>query len=224
MPPSGWENLDGLPIGAYRVRVQEEGTAGTAGQRYLAFYLEREGARSERPILRGLYAEPRPRPIPGWLDGFFRNPIPFRGNPVELGEPDLQEFFRAIGALIPPGGWLALAYETFGEPLAIHQETEQELRLGVPPILTPLGMCLFYARCAFPIRDWSIAEGWREGPRKLQGFKPREEAHYRRRLEELREEVQAFLRRTQGSARSKFLRARHRAEQLLAMWPSLEDR
>ncbi|WP_376788765.1 DUF1122 family protein [Thermoflexus sp.] len=218
MPSPRWETLDGLSIGAYRIQVREEGSAGTAGQRYLAFYLEREGLRSDRPILRGLYAEPRPRPIPGWLDGFFRNPIPFQGQLVELNDADLQEFFRAIGTLIPPGGWLALAYETFGESLAIHQETEQALRLGVPPILTPLGMCLFYADCAFPIRDWSIAEGWREGPRKLQGFRPREEAHYRRRAEALREEIQAFLRRTQGSTRPEFLRARHRAEQLLAAW------
>lgn len=224
MPPPGWETVDGLLIGAYRVRVREEGSAGTAGQRYLAVYLEREGILSERPILRGLYAEPRPRPIPGWLDGFFRNLIPFQGKPVELDEPELREFFRAIGALIPPGGWLALAYETFGEPLAIHQETEQALRLGVPPILTPLGMCLFHARCAFPIRDWSIAEGWREGPRKLQGFRPRGEAHYRRRVEELWEEIQAFLRRAQGSTRPEFLRARHRAEQLLAVWPPFEER
>ena len=217
MPPPGWETLDGLSIGAYRIRVQEDGSSGMAGQRYLAFHLEREGIRSDRPVLRGLYAEPRPRPIPGWLDGFFRNPITFQGEQVELDESDLQAFFQAIGRLIPPGGWLALAYETFGETQAIHQETEQALRLGIPPILTPLGMCLFYARCAFPIRDWSIAEGWREGPRKLQGFKPREAAHHRRRVEDLREEIQAFLRRTEGLTRPEFMRARRRAEQLLAI-------
>lgn len=68
MPSPGWETLEGLSIGAYQIRVREEGSAGTAGQRYLAFYLEREGIRSDRPILRGLYAEPRPRPIPGWLE------------------------------------------------------------------------------------------------------------------------------------------------------------
>ncbi|MCX7691548.1 DUF1122 family protein [Thermoflexus sp.] len=217
MPPSSWEALEGLSIGAYRIRAQEEGAPGTAGRYYLAFYLEWEGVRSDRPILRGLYAAPRPQPIPGWLDGFFRNPVPFRGRLVELDESELRAFFQAVGHLIPPGGWLALAYETFGETQAIHQETEQALRLGIPPILTPLGMCLFYARCAFPIRDWSIAEGWREGPRKLQGFKPREEAHHRRRVNELWEEIQAFLRRTEGSTRPEFLRARRRAEQLRLM-------
>lgn len=211
-----WETLDGLPIGPYRLRVREEGAARTAGQRYLAFYLEREGIPSDRPILRGLYAAPSPRPIPGWLDGFFRHPISFRGEPTELGEPHLRTFFRIVGRLIPPGGWLALAYETFGEAQPIHRETEQALRLGVPPILTPLGMCLFHAGCAFPIRDWSIAEGWREGPRKLQGFRPRDRAHYERRSDELWEEIRAFLRRTEGSPQPEFERARRRAEELIA--------
>lgn len=222
MAPS-WEALDGCTIGPYRIRVQEEGPAATAGHHYLAFYLEREGTRSDRPILRGLYATPSPRPIPGWFDGFFRYPLTLQGEAIELDDAQLRTFFRAVGRLIPPGGWLALAYETFGESQAIHQETEQALRLGVPPILTPLGMCLFYARCAFPIRDWSIAEGWREGPRKLQGFKPREEAHYRRRADELWEEIRTFLRRTEGATQLEFLRARRRVEVLLALWASLED-
>ncbi len=220
MSSSSWEALDGLPVGAYRIRIREEGSAGTAGHRYLAVYLERGGIRSDQPILRGLYAAPRPQPIPGWLDGFFRNPIAFHGEPVELEDADLRSFFRAIGFLIPPGGWLALAYETFGEAQAIHQETEQALRLGIPPILTPLGMCLFYARCAFPIRDWSIAEGWREGPRKLLGFKPRDETHYKRRANDLQEEIRAFWQRTEGSTRSEFLGARRRAEVLLSSWES----
>jgi len=223
MPIAVWETLEGHPIGAYRIRVREEGAARAAGQRYLAFYLERDGILSDRPVLRGLYAEPRPQPIPGWLDGFVRNPIPLGGEPVALDEPTLAAFFQAVGRLIPPGGWLALAYETFGETQAIHQETEQALRLGIPPILTPLGMCLFYAGCAFPIRDWSIAEGWREGPRKLQGFRPREEARYRQRLEALREEVQSFLRRTEGVARPEFQRARQRAERWLSRWISPPD-
>ncbi len=218
-----WEALDGFVIGPYRIRVQEEGPAATAGQHYLAFYLEREGMRSDRPILRGLYAMPRPRPIPGWFDGFFRYPLAFQGEVIELDDAQLRTFFRAVGRLIPPGGWLALAYETFGESQAIHQETEQALRLGVPPILTPLGMCLFYARCAFPIRDWSIAEGWREGPRKLQGFKPREETHYWRRADELWEEIRTFLRRTEGATRLEFLHARRRVEELLSLWTSPDE-
>lgn len=216
-----WRDLDGRPVGPYRIRVVEQGPAQAAGQRHLAFYLEREGIRSSRPVLRGLYAEPRPRPIPGWFDGFFRNPVSFVGEEVRLEEPFLRDFFRAVGRLIPPGGWLALAYETFGEAQEIHQETEQALRLGIPPILTPLGRCLLYAGCAFPIRDWSIAEGWREGPRKLQGFRPRDRSLYERRVAELWEEIRSFLRRAAGSERPEFQAARRQVEELLSLWPGL---
>jgi hypothetical protein len=215
-----WETLDGVMAGDYRIRVREEGRSVTAGQRYVAFYLEREGLLSERPILRGLSAGPRPQPIPGWLDGFFQNPVRFQGVPVELPERVVRAFFRRIGELIPPGGWLGLAYETFGESQLIHRETEQALRLGIPPILTPLGMCLFYAGCAFPIRDWSIAEGWREGPRKLQGFKPRDRERYLDVVDALWEENRAFLRRTEGTSRPEFAAARRRVEDLLSLWSS----
>ncbi len=217
MAVPNWEALDGLEIGAYRIRVQDEGPAATVGQRRLAFYLEHGGGRADPPILRGLYAEPRPRPIPGWFDGFFRPQVVVHGRAVALDAAQLSTLFHAVGRLIPPGGWLALAYETFGEAHAIHQETEQALRLGVPPVLTPLGMCLLHARCAFPIRDWSIAEGWREGPRKLQGFKPRDAAHHRRRAEELREEIRSFLQRTEGTTRPELLSARRRAEEVLSL-------
>ena len=57
---------------------------------------------------------------------------------------------------------------------------------------SPLGFLLFRVGCR-SFRDWYISEGGREGPRKLQGFKPLNQALARERTEALRRQVEAFL-------------------------------
>ena len=56
------------------------------------------------------------------------------------------------------------------------RSTERMLSLGLPPVATPLGYLMFLAGCGASFRDWYISEGGREGPRRLQGFKPLDEA------------------------------------------------
>ena len=52
-----------------------------------------------------------------------------------------------------------------------HRATERILTLRYPPVCSPIGYLMFEAGVR-SYRDWYISEGGREGPRKLQGFKP----------------------------------------------------
>ncbi len=54
----------------------------------------------------------------------------------------------------------------------LHRETRQGLDRGYPPVVTPLGFLLYSAGCGIGFKDWYFAEGGREGPEKLQGYKP----------------------------------------------------
>lgn len=81
------------------------------------------------------------------------------------------KLFSLLGNLIPPGGHLMVSYE--GEQ-KIHAETVKSLSLGIPPVVTPLGYLLYKAGFQY-IKDWYLAEGGFEGPRKLWGEKAPDE-------------------------------------------------
>src|SRR5690606_23715418 len=72
--------------------------------------------------------------------------------------------------------------------------TARALAARVPPVATPLGGMMFAAGCV-AFTDWYIAEGGREGPRKLQGFMAVNEQHVQRRSREMYEDLEAFMQR-----------------------------
>ena len=78
-----------------------------------------------------------------------------------------------------------------------HEATARMLTLGYPPVTTPLGYRLFQAGVR-SYRDWYIPEGGREGPRKLQGFKPLNEEIAREKTAALLAEVEAVVAAPQG--------------------------
>ena len=65
-----------------------------------------------------------------------------------------------------------VSYSLFSRESKIHRETKQGLDRGYPSVVTPLGFLLFTAGCGIGFKDWYFAEGGREGPEKLQGYKP----------------------------------------------------
>jgi hypothetical protein len=73
-----------------------------------------------------------------------------------------------------------------------QRESERLLTLSSPPVTSPLGYLMFRAGCR-SFRDWYISEGGREGPRKLQGFVPLNEAIEKERTETLVRELEALL-------------------------------
>jgi hypothetical protein len=92
-------------------------------------------------------------------------------------------------------------------------DTARDLAHNVPALATPLGEALFRAGCGARFKDWQIAEGGAEGPRKLQAYKPLTGEHARRWRLEASDELQAFLGRADSTASA----ARGRAEALLPL-------
>jgi hypothetical protein len=116
------------------------------------------------------------------------------------------ELVAALASLLPPGGYLMLGYG--------DDETERGLKRRFPPPATPLGKALFDAGFTW-FKDWYYPEGWMEGGMKLQGNKPVSEEGREANLGELRDELEAWLRR-EGSGDELAARARGRAEAVLA--------
>ena len=99
----------------------------------------------------------------------------------------LLPLFRYLFVLVPPGGHMMVEYES-----PSWAATREALSLGVPPILTPLGQMLRQIGCE-RVRDWHIAEGGREGPRKLIGYKAFNAQTSSRRRKGPERDLQEFL-------------------------------
>lgn len=192
--------LQDTPLGPYRLRLTDVTSRGYVEQVNFALHLcDSEGAKATPPVFSGTYSGGRPSgKVKGWIDGVYGSPVCLTdGRQVHLAEEGLDRpLFARLGALIPRGGRLMLAYEAFHLDSPLLRQTAQGLCRGVPPLATPVGQLLFYADCWLGVRDWYIPEGGREGPRKLQGNKALDEAHRRQRAEEAVEQLLSFLDRT----------------------------
>ena len=165
------------------------GPKNMVGSRYYQlFLLDASGRLSEGPLALGLY---NTGPYPGfnWIELTRYDAAPrFDGEPCDLVEQGLdRELFRLLSGLVPSGGHIMVEYESPGQ-----RESERILTLGYPPASSPIGYLLLFAGCR-SFRDWYISEGGREGPRKLQGFKPLDEAIARGKSEALRGQLSQFL-------------------------------
>jgi hypothetical protein len=89
-----------------------------------------------------------------------------------------QQIFNLLSEVIPPGGHLMFVYEVSYKS-SLHQETQQGLLKGFPPVSTPQGKLLFHCGCRW-VKDWYLAEGGHEGLRKLWGEKPLNESELKR--------------------------------------------
>jgi len=197
--------LQGRKLGAFRV-LTLLGPKNGVGARYFQLFLaDGQGRLSDEPIVLGLHNSGR---FPGynWID-LIRYPgaAVFGAKTLDLATEGLDRgLFRLLSELVPPGGHLMVEYESPSQ-----RESERILGLGYPPIATPLGQLLFQAGCR-SFRDWYIAEGGREGPRKLQGFKPADESVARAKTEALRRDLSELLSRPPVSKHGEWERTAHR--------------
>ena len=175
--------LDGLTLGDCRV-IALLGPKNAVGSRYFRLFLaDAAGQLADEQLALGLFGS-GPYPAFNWLELtqyaetlHFEQPIPHGPQKRESGQGgedalDLwatgldRPLFAAVSALVPPGGHVMCEYDS-----PTHKATERILTLRYPPAASPIGYLMFEVG-ARSYRDWYISEGGREGPRKLQGFKP----------------------------------------------------
>jgi hypothetical protein len=187
--------LQGRALGPARLLVLL-GPKNAFGASYFQVFLRFANRRlSADPLLLGLHNSGR-YPAYNWIDVIrYEDNAAFEGSEgLNLATGGLdRRLFRLLGQFIPAGGHLMVEYESEGQ-----RPTERMLSLGVPPVATPLGYLFFLSGCGASFRDWYISEGGREGPRKLQGFRPLDAEDARRKAQSMAEELRQFLARIPG--------------------------
>ena len=179
----------GIHVSANPVRFAE--------QAHFTLHLVQEpnGDLSLDPVFAGLFSAGRPsQNIHGWVDGDYFDIALFRdGRDISLSESLMDvELFKVLGGLVPQGGSLMVSYSLFSKESKIHRETRRGLDRGYPPAVTPLGFLLFLAECGVGFKDWYFAEGGREGPEKLQGFKAIDSQAAKEKAEEMLQDLRIF--------------------------------
>ncbi len=186
------------------------------GARYFALFLKcADGVLTADPVLSGLH---RTGPLPSynWIEVAETNEqvVLSDGSDVDVGPEGIERLFGLLLASLPPGGHLMVEYDS-----AQRAETARALVHGVPALATPLGELLFRIGCGARFKDWQIAEGGSEGPRKLQAYKPPSPEHAHRWRREVAQELQAFLQRPPPTSQI-VQAARERAAALLPLLSS----
>jgi len=171
-----------------------------AEQAYFSVYLGMApDSWSTNPVFSGLFSAGRSsQHISGWVDGdyFDLTHFPY-GSSFSLTETGTDlELFGLLGQLVPVGGALMVSYSLFSKEAKVHRDTKLGLDRGYPPVVTPLGYLLFVAGCGVAFKDWYFAEGGREGPEKLQGYKAMNAQEENQKLLNMSKELEAFLIRT----------------------------
>ncbi len=190
--------LDALALGDCRT-LAILGPKNRVGSRYFQLFLaDSDGRLADGALALGLHNS-GPYPAFNWIEMTQYNeqptftaasgsPLPRTGEGQGVRDADLHgPLFAALSGLVPAGGHLMVEYDS-----ASHRATERTLALRYPVAASPLGYRLFAAGVR-SYRDWYISEGGREGPRKLQGFKPLNAAIATEKTAALRRELEAML-------------------------------
>jgi hypothetical protein len=203
--------LHGARLGDHRL-LALLGPKNNVGSRYFQLFLaDGSGRLADEPLALGLYNS-GPFPAYNWIElTQYRPAQRFTGQVSDLAGEGLDVMlFDMLLALVPAGGHVMVEYDSPGQRVS-----ERMLTRGYPPVTSPLGYLMFRAGCR-SYRDWYISEGGREGPRKLQCFKPLNEAVRREKEQRLRDELSAFLARREPPVPDEWLElARRTAREVL---------
>lgn len=170
------------------------GPKNNVGSQYFQIFVANgTGALADEPLALGLHNS---GPYPGfnWVElTRYNSALAFRGELFDLTEGDLDlDFIRMVSELVPPGGHLMVEYDSPSQA-----PSAQVMTRGLPAATSPIGFRMFQVGCR-SYRDWYIPEGGREGPRKLQGFKPWNEEIRQEKTAALRAELEAFVSEANG--------------------------
>ncbi len=180
--------LDALTLGDCHT-VAILGPKNAVGSRYFQLLLaDSAGRLAEGALALGLHNS-GPYPAFNWIEmSQYQERPRFGETELSLWDSGLdQPLFEALSGLVPAGGHLMVEYDSPG-----HRATERILTLRYPAAASPIGFRMF-AVGVRSYRDWYISEGGREGPRKLQGFKPLNAEIAAERTSALRAELDEML-------------------------------
>lgn len=187
------------------------GPKNNVGSRYFQLWLADGGRLGDEPLAVGLHNAGR-FPAYNWIElTQYRAVQQFGEEALDLAVEGLDgALFEMLSQFAPPGGHMMVEYDSPSQ-----RASERVLTLGYPQASSPLGYLMFRAGCR-SYRDWYISEGGREGPRKLQGFKPLNEEVRREKEQRLRDELEAFLSRGGADSRDEWgALARENAKRVL---------
>ena len=193
--PRPLTHLGGQRLGEYETELGSKPLRYRQGWTHFSLSLrDREGRHSSRHVGDGTYVRTwvlegihsrGGRCVRGWIEigDFFpvlhlsRPGLPSKS--LRLADRGVDRaLFGLLSETIPPGGHLMFAYEVPYES-SFHRQTVHALAKGVPPVCTRQGDLLFHAGFRW-VKDWYLAEGGHEGPRKLWGEKPTDDVEFRR--------------------------------------------
>ncbi len=186
--------LHGAALGQYRLLVLL-GPKSNVGSRYFQLLLaDAQGRLANEALALGLYNSGR-FPAYNWIElTRYESVLQFDGETLDLAAQQLElPLFAMLSELVPPGGHMMVEYDSPSQ-----QASERILTLGYPQAASPLGYLMFRVGCR-SYRDWYISEGGREGPRKLQGFKPLDDNVARDKTEQVRQQLSEFLARPEAA-------------------------
>jgi hypothetical protein len=206
-------------LGAFTLVVGGVTALRRSGWRAFSLRLrDRHGVLAPHPVVQGIFSRGGKDGVKAWMDIEYWEEIPREEGEFAVSRLSLRaegldrRIFRLLCEAIPPGGHLMVSYEGEQE---VHRETLLSLAGGVPPAATPLGRLLFLGGFRH-VKDWYLAEGGMEGPRKLWGEKAPDPAWERTFGEWTRRQLLSFLARSDGSDGGNLLEAgRRRAEEIL---------
>ena len=213
------KRLQGKRLNGLTLHLGEIKQLRLSGWKGFKLYLQdSKGLRSELPVIKGIYSVGGKDGVKAWMDLEYREELAFSKGGKSLASFSLssshidQRLFSHLGDIIPPGGHLMVSYEG-GQK--IHTMTLKSLSSGIPPVLTPLGVLIFRAGFHY-IKDWYLAEGGHEGPRKIWGEKAPDAKWVKIFLEMTTQQIKTFLDKKSSLSLTELEKpARKRAKEIL---------
>lgn len=184
--------IDMTEVGNGVRMLVELGPLTRTGASAFRVFLHAEGlGRTKEPVLYGLHHAGR-LPAHHWVEvTSFQARVPIGEEQAEIPEGIDALIVAALASVIPPGGHLAMEYDS-----PHRHQTALALAAHVPPEATPLGAMMFSAGCGIVFRDLHTADGGREGPRRLEGMRAHDEAHAVQRAADRLIALEAFMGRS----------------------------
>ena len=185
--------LHGAALGEWRL-LALLGPKNNVGSRYFQLWVaDGDGRLCDDLLALGLH-NTGPFPAFNWIEMTqYREVLRIGSETLDLPTTRLDgALFALLAQFVPPGGHIMVEYDS-----PTHRATERMLTLGFPPVCSPIGYLMFGIGCR-SYRDWYIAEGGREGPRKLQGFMPLNEEIKGEKTSLLRGQLEQFLSRSRA--------------------------